>query len=515
MALTTELLPVPGAPHKSTGALVATANPRAVVAVGPVMGARTVEKSSAEYGTRRPRTHARLRPGTVRNVKTLSATAAALESGELTAGQLVETCLARIQDPSGEGAAAFLAVDADRAVATANAVDAVRRAGGKLPPYSGIPIAVKDLCDIEGQITGAGSTILGSRPPAKTDAVVMGRIRRAGFVPIGRTNMTEFAYSGLGLNSHFGTPRSPWDRATGRIPGGSSSGTAVAVSDGMALAGLGTDTGGSCRIPAAFCGIVGFKPTASRVPLTGIVPLSPSLDSVGPLAPSVDCCAIVDDIFSGGAGRPTFRVRPPERIRLAVITEFVLDGLDEHVAKVFQRSLSRLSAADVAVTEIAFPELRDLPSINAKGGLATAEAYHWHRDLLATGADQYDQRVRVRIEPGADITAADYMDLLAERKRLIAAAQDRLVGFDAYILPTVAIVPPTLASFDSGDPGYYGSQNLLCLRNTAVGNFLDSCAISIPASSEGEAPVGLMLMAGAGADHELFTIARTVESLLR
>jgi aspartyl-tRNA(Asn)/glutamyl-tRNA(Gln) amidotransferase subunit A len=375
-------------------------------------------------------------------------------------------------------------------------------------------VAVKDLCDIEGEVTTAGSVVLSDRPPAVRDAPVVARLRGAGFIVLGRTNMTEFAYSGLGLNAHHDTPRSPWDRQVGHIPGGSSSGTAVAVADGMAAAGLGTDTGGSCRIPAAFCGIVGYKPTARRVPLEGIVPLAPSLDSVGPLARSVECCAILDDVFAGGDGHPGSGSRPPERIRLAAIEDYVLDGLDGEVAHGFERGISRLSAAGVQVVGVPFPELAELPSLYAKGGLAAAEAYHWHRRLLAERGDGYDQRIRVRIEPGGELSAADYLEIVEARRRMIAVAAERLAGFDAYVLPTVAVLPPAIASFDSGDPAHYSRANLACLRNTMVGNFLDACAISLPLSDDGEPPVGLMLMAGPLADHQLFSLARTVESLL-
>jgi aspartyl-tRNA(Asn)/glutamyl-tRNA(Gln) amidotransferase subunit A len=452
-------------------------------------------------------------------MKSIREAAVALDGGRTTARDLVEACLARIEDPDGEGARAFLTVDTEAARATADAYDTMRRHGVATPPFAGIPVAVKDLADVAGQVTGAGSVVLAERPVAVTDAPAVARLRGAGFVPIGRTNMTEFAYSGLGLNSHHDTPRSPWDRQAGRIPGGSSSGTAVAVADGMALAGLGTDTGGSCRIPAAFCGIVGYKPTATRVPLEGIVPLAPSLDSVGPLALSVDCCALVDAVFAGepvpGRLDVVFpRGRPAERIRLAALVDFVLDDLDDHVASVHQRSLERLSAAGVEVVEVAFPELCELPEINRMGGLATAEAYHWHRELLASDGDRYDQRVRRRIEPGARISAADYLDVVGARTRLIERAAEVLVGFDAFVLPTVAIVPPTVASLDEGDPDHYNATNLLCLRNTSVGNFLDACAISVPASAPGEPPVGLMLMAGPGADHQLFSLARTIETLL-
>lgn len=453
--------------------------------------------------------------GTVGSVNTIRALADDLRAGLVTARSLVEESLERIADPDGEGGRAFLSVAADEARATADCYDSMRAAGATPAPFAGIPFAIKDLCDIEGQVTAAGSTVMTSDPPAECDAPAVARLRAVGFIPIGRTNMTEFAYSGLGLNVHYDTPRSPWDRDVGRIPGGSSSGTAVAVADGMAVAGLGTDTGGSCRIPAAFCGIVGYKPTARRVPLSGIVPLSPSLDSVGPLASSVDCCAIVDDVFAGGLGRVAAEGRPARRIRLAAIQSFVLDDLDDDVARIYDRSLRQLADSGVDVVEVDFAELSDLPYINAKGGLATAEAYHWHRDLLATNGDGYDQRVRTRIEPGRNQSAADYLDVLAARRRMIDIAEQRLRGFDAFVLPSVAIVPPTIASFDSNDAGYYSSTNLLCLRNTSVGNFLDSCSISLPASAEGEPPVGLMLMAGPMDDGGLFEVARSVESLLR
>ncbi len=459
--------------------------------------------------------------------KTVRALAEDLATGATTARDLVEQCLAEIEAPDGEGRRAFLLVDAENARAAADRVDAARaeavRADGRpLSPLAGIPMAVKDLCDIEGQVTTAGSVVLADRPPAVADAPVVARLRAAGLIPIGRTNMTEFAYSGLGLNAHYDTPRSPWDRdadgGKGRIPGGSSSGTAVAVADGMVVAGIGTDTGGSCRIPAAFCGVVGYKPTARRVPLDGIVPLAPSLDSVGPLARSVDCCAILDDVFSGGdatsvldrgTGGPT-----PASIQLASLVDHVLDGLDDTVAVTYERALRRLTDAGVGIAETKFPELNELPSINRGGGLATAEAYHWHRELLESDGDRYDQRVRIRIEPGADLSAADYLDVLDARRRLQARAGEVLAPAQAFVLPTVAIVPPRIASFDDGDPGYYSATNLLCLRNTMVGNFLDACAISIPISGPGEPPVGLMLMAGPEADHQLFALARTVESLL-
>ena len=440
--------------------------------------------------------------------------AAQLADGSVTARQLVDQCLAAIEDTAGEGSRAFITVMADHARATADGYDSIRAAGGAVPPFAGIPVAIKDLCDIQGQVTTAGSTVLADSPPATADAPVVARLRAAGFIVIGRTNMTEFAYSGLGLNAHYDTPRSPWDRATGRIPGGSSSGTAVAVADGMAVVGLGTDTGGSCRIPAAFCGVVGYKPTARRVPLDGVAPLSFSLDSIGPLGRSVDCCSIVDDIFAGGSGGVATVETPPTNLRLGVLSDLVLDDMDEIVGAAYAQALRTLSAAGVALVEVPFPELHEIPYLYRQGGLAAAEAYAWHQELLEARGDEYDQRVRTRIEPGAKASAVYYIEVLQGRKRLIQTAADRLGTLDAFVMPTVPIVPPSVEGLDSGDRDYYSAQNLLTLRNTSIGNFLDSCSISIPISAEDAAPVGLMLMGLPMTDDELFGVARAVERIV-
>jgi aspartyl-tRNA(Asn)/glutamyl-tRNA(Gln) amidotransferase subunit A len=269
---------------------------------------------------------------------------------------------------------------------------------------------VKDLFDFAGVPTPAGSTVLADAPAAAANDPVVARILAAGFLPIGRANMTEFAFSGLGINPHHGTPASPWNRASRRIPGGSSSGTAVAVADAMAAAGLGTDTGGSCRIPAAFCGIVGYKPTARLVPVVGVLPLAPSLDSVGPLAPSVACCAAIDAILAGEMPSPPAPVTL-HGLRLAVPENLVLDGIDDSVAGAFDRALSTLSAADAQISHIHFDELDQLPAVNASGGFAASEAYTWHRHLLAARGSGYDPRIRVRIAQGQHMSAADYLDL--------------------------------------------------------------------------------------------------------
>jgi aspartyl-tRNA(Asn)/glutamyl-tRNA(Gln) amidotransferase subunit A len=443
-------------------------------------------------------------------MRTIAEHAQALATGATTSRKLIEDCLARIADPGGEGAAAFTEVHADAARAMADAADALRRAGRAPSPYAGIPIGVKDLFDIAGQTTRAGSRALDGAPPATTTAPTVARMIAAGFVPVGRTNMTEFAYSGLGINPHYGTPRAPWDRASGRIPGGSSSGTAVAVADGMAAAGLGTDTGGSCRIPAAFCGIVGYKPTARRIPLAGALPLSPSLDSIGPLAPSVACCAAIDAVLAGEPAAPPAPM-PLAGLRLAV-PQALLDGMDAAVATGFARALAVLSVAGATIRHVSFAALAQMAEANALGGFAAAESFAWHRNLLAGKAALYDPHIRARIERGARQSAADYLDLLAARARIIAEFDAATRGFDAVVLPTVPIVPPRIA--DLAAEAEYNRLNLLILRNTAPANFLDRCAISLPCHRPGEAPVGLMLMGETMGDARLFAIAAAVEAAL-
>lgn len=444
-------------------------------------------------------------------MRTIEQHAQALANGSTTSRELVEQCLSRIADPNGEGARAFIKVHAEQARAMADAMDALRRCVRSPSRYAGIPVSLKDLFDIAGEPTPAGSRVLTDAQPAAVNAPVVQRMLAAGFVPVGRTNMTEFAFSGLGINPHYGTPRTPWDRAAGRIPGGSSSGTAVSVSDGMAAAGLGTDTGGSCRIPAAFCGIVGYKPTARRVPITGVLPLAPSLDSVGPLAPSVTCCAVIDAVLAGEApSLPT-----PANLngmRLAVPQNVVLDGMDATVAGAFERALSLLSQAGARITQLVVPEFDEVSAANAKGGFAASEAYAWHRTLLAEKGNGYDPRIRVRIERGVHMTASDYLELLAARQRLMARFDERTREFDALIMPTVPIVPPRIAELD--DEREYNRINLHILRNTALGNFFDRCSISLPCHREDEPPVGLMLVGETLGDSRLFAIAAAIEAAL-
>ena len=437
--------------------------------------------------------------------------AQALAEGSTTSRALIEASLSRIADPDGEGRRTFIKVHAEQARAMADAADLLRKHGRGAGRYAGIPVALKDLFDIAGEATPAGSVVLADAPAATAHAPVVSRLLDAGFIPLGRVNMTEFAFSGLGINPHYGTPASPWDRASRRIPGGSSSGSAVAVADAMAAAGLGTDTGGSCRIPAAFCGIVGYKPTARRIPLAGVLPLAQSLDSVGPLAPSVACCAVIDAILAGAPAAPPAPARL-DGLRLAVPRNMVLDGIDETVAAAFDRALSRLAAAGARVERTRFAEFDELPAVSAGGGFAAAEGYAWHRRLLATQGARYDPRIRVRVARGERISAADCIDLLQARARLIGSFDRATAGFDCVVMPTVPIIAPRIAELD--DERVYNSVNMLVLRNTALGNFFDRCAISLPCHRPGEAPVGLMLMGETMGDARLFGIASAVEAVV-
>jgi aspartyl-tRNA(Asn)/glutamyl-tRNA(Gln) amidotransferase subunit A len=446
------------------------------------------------------------------NTPTLASLADDLGNGRTSARKLVDECLARIADTSGEGARAFIHVDAEAAIEAAEAMDRLREVKAEPSPFAGIPVSIKDLFDIKGQVTRAGSRALEDSAPAEADAPAVARLRRAGFVVIGRTNMTEFAYSGIGINPHYGTPKGAWQRNVGHVPGGSSSGAAVSVADGMAYGALGTDTGGSCRIPAAFNGIVGFKPTQRRVPLEGGVPLSFTLDSFGPLARTAQCCAVLDAVLANEPIVP-LRPRPIKGMRLAVPTTIALDELDDAVARTFERALETLSREGALIERIEVPEFLDVGVMQAKGGFAAAESYAWHRYLVVSKGDVYDPRVSSRILRGEAISAAEYIDLLNARRSLIARATVRLAPYDALVLPTTANTPPRIAAL--ADDKAFTKQNLLALRNCTLINMIDGCAISLPCHREGEVPVGLMLASSGGADRRIFELAAAMEGVIR
>ena len=441
--------------------------------------------------------------------KTIRELAADLAAGRITSVELTQRMLARAEAHRAQGGHAYVSLDGEQALMEARASDAARAAGIVASPLAGVPISIKDLFDVRGQASSAASLALADAPPAVADAGAVARLRAAGAVLLGRTNMSEFAFSGLGLNPHYGTPRNPHDHA--RVAGGSTSGGAVTVALDMAAGALGTDTGGSIRIPSAFCGLTGFKPTAASISLEGTVPLSRSLDSAGPIARSVDCCAIMYAALSGqeiGADAPAVK-----GLRFGFTTDYVGTHVEPQVQRAFERALDTLRAAGAQVEQFDFPELLELPVINGGGGLVAAEAWHWHRALLEERGGQYDQRVAARIRRGQQQGAADYIDLLDARARLIAAAERRLAPFDAWLMPSVAILAPQVGPLEADDATFFATNGLV-LRNASVINFLDGCALSVPCQAQGELPVGLGICALAGKDARVLQIGRAVEAML-
>lgn len=442
----------------------------------------------------------------------LSTIAAQLAAGTLTARDHVESCLAAIN--SEDGARAFITVNADRARAEADHIDRVRAGGGGLPPFAGVTLSVKDLFDVAGEVTRAGSKVLDDAAPATRDATVVARLRAAGFIIIGRTNMTEFAYSGLGMNPHYGNPRSPYgrDQGDGHIAGGSSSGSAVSIADGMAAATIGTDTGGSTRAPAALCGIVGMKPTAHRMPSTGVYPLSTSFDAAGPMATSAQCCAILDDLMTGGDGKPETAF-PLVGLRLAVPRGYLFDDLDPQVASAFDAAIDRLSAAGAHITDIRLDILEDLRPANRAKSIVSAEAHEIHREMMARRRDVYDPYVAARLDGGADISAADFIAMGRERTQTCAAVQAVTRPFDAVVLPTTPTIPMPIDALQGIDTLMKASARVL--RNTALSNYLDRPTITLPCHAPAAAPVGLSLMGSRHHDRRLLAIAASAEPVVR
>ncbi len=376
---------------------------------------------------------------------------------------------------------------------------------------AGIPVSVKDLFDVAGQVTKAGSAVLANAPAAASDCPAVARLRAAGASLTGRTNMVEFAFSAVGINPHYGTPVNPADTSVDRIPGGSSSGAAVSVTTGAALVGLGSDTGGSIRIPAALCGIVGFKSTARLVPAAGALPLSSSLDTVSAVTLSVRDAVTVHEVLA--SRRVQLAEKQLDKCRFAVVRTWMQDSLDSTVAKAFERTLKLLKASGAQIENIELREVSELATINSTGGLSAFESYAWHRQLIARHQAEYDPRVAFRILRGASMTASDYIDLLAARKDWIARMQMQLQGFDAVLSPTVPMVAPSIASVLNDDTEFFRVNNLL-LRNTSTVNMLDGCGISLPCHSPDELPVGLMLWHAAMHDDSVLDAALQIEHLL-
>ncbi|HEX9072929.1 MAG TPA: amidase [Pseudolabrys sp.] len=427
----------------------------------------------------------------------------------ISARERLDAALGRIDDPKGEGARACLTVYREQAKAAAEAADARTKAEISLGPLDGTIISIKDLFDVAGEVTRAGSKALAEEArPAAADAPVVRRLRAGGAIIVAKTNMSEFAYSGVGANPHFGTPGNPADRK--RVPGGSSSGAAVSTADGMCEIAIGTDTGGSCRIPGALCGIVGYKPSRQRIPTDGAFPLSYSIDSIGPIARSVEACARADSVMAGESYAP-LKPAPLAGLRVGVVEGMPVENLDETVAKRFPQALDVLRRAGARLSNEALSQIDGMVQVNSKGGVQPAEAFTVHRDLLSRRADAIDPNVRARLERARNVSAADYIDMVRDRARLICSMDARIADLDVLVWPTTPIVAPTMVEVAAADD--FARKNAMLLRNTVIVNFFDLCAISLPMPREGGLPTGLMLVARNGNDHRLFRIAAAVERL--
>ncbi len=439
---------------------------------------------------------------------TLARLSAALARGESQSVDLAKACLARINAPDSEGSRTFIRRN-PRLIEDALEADRQLQAG-RGTSLTGIPVAVKDLFDIAGQVTTAGSVVLRDSPPATLDSAVVARLKAAGMVIVGTTNMTEFAYSGLGLNPHYGTPKNPYERDVGRIPGGSSSGAAVSVTDGMAAVAIGTDTSGSCRIPAALCGLVGFKPTARRVPRTGLVPLSTSLDSVGPIGHSVACCVLMDAVLAGEPEIDTPAPADLSGLSAGRLVNYVEESVAPDVAAGYELGLRRLEDAGLTIVDLSLHSLEAMPELVAGGGLTRHEAYAWHRALLEARRDEYDPRVASRILLDGASDEASYQAKIELRRRMIERANRESRSVDVIVLPSVVMTAPSIDSLV--DEQAYVRANLAMLRNPGIANMLDRPAITLPILEATRLPVGLTLMGETMGDRQLLAIARAAEA---
>ena len=431
-----------------------------------------------------------------------------LAAGRTTSREIVEQALAKISAPYGEGARSFIKVYGDTARAEADYADKLRKSGVRRSPIDGLPVSLKDLFDVAGDVTRAGSKVLAIE--AKRDVSVVARLRAAGAIFVGRTNMVEFAFGGVGLNPHYGTPRNPWDRAAARVPGGSSSGAAVAQAEGMCAMALGSDTRGSIRQPAALCGVVGFKPTQRRVPRDGCFPLSYTLDSVGPLANSVGCCAAYDAVLSGEGGElPPMQAKG---LRLLLPRSIAIEDLDPEVDNAFERALKKLAAAGAQISEVAVPAFDRQDEYFKGGGIAGAEVVHVHKPYR-TRFGEYDPRVGKRISMGTTLTGADFVELLQLRAAFMQEIETLAAPYDAIVMPSVPCVAPTIAETEAAEEAYF-RWNFRIMRNNGLINFLDGCAVTMPCHEPGAAPVGFMVCGTAMSDRRILAVAAAIERAL-
>jgi len=439
---------------------------------------------------------------------------ASLGAGTVDAEALAERTLGAIAEC--DDPAIFTTVTAERARAEAHTAAQRLREGRARGPLDGVPIAWKDLFDLADLPTTAGSRVLAGAPAATQDATVVSRLRDAGMVCVGRVNMTEFAYSGIGLNPHFGTPRNPHGRGAPRIPGGSSSGSAVAVARGLVPISIGSDTGGSVRIPAAFNGIIGYKTSGGRYPMDGVFPLSRTLDTLGVLARSVADAALVDAALLG-ALVPAARPRSLRGQRIIVPENVVFDDIEPAVASNFDAALSRLAAAGAAIERARLPVFDEILTLAARhGAIAAAEAYVLHKARVeGPDAAAMDRRVASRVRLGGNVTLVDYITIMQQRQQLIAETAALFAGGAVVAYPTIVHTAPRIADLEADDD-LFVCINARTLRNTMLGNFLDWCGISIPSGTDaGGLPTALLLSGGPGMDDSLLSLGLSAERVVR
>lgn len=441
--------------------------------------------------------------------QTITDVRARIQRGETSHEACVSAALEKARSPDAQHV--FTRVYAESALAAARYADALKAAGRYLPPLAGLPVSIKDLYDVAGETTWAGSVACRDDAPATQDSAAVAALRSQGAAIVGKTNMTEFAFSGVGINPHYGTPRNPADPDVARIPGGSSSGAAVSVALGLAVAALGSDTGGSIRIPAALCGLVGFKSTQARISRSGAFELSRTLDTVCAMTRSVGDCLTVDAALAGAA--LPVRLRPLKGMRLAVPKTLMFDGVAPQVARTFDHAIEHLSELGANVDTIAFPELAEIQLRNAPGGFSAVEAFAVHRNRLARHRDAFDQRVAQRIATGSNVSAADYIEMQDARRDWITRAEAVLRPYDALVCPTVPILAPPMSELLESDEAFFKANGLL-LRNTFAINYLDGCAFSLPCHLEGELPIGMMLSSVNNDDARLAGVALAVEAAL-
>ena len=448
------------------------------------------------------------------NQRTLASLAVLAQSGKLDPVALVAETLTRIENHPDRSI--FVALTQERAAREAKAASERIKTGRSLGLLDGLPVAWKDLFDLAGGVTTAGSVVLAERPPAAADATVVANLGSAGMVSVGRTNMSEFAFSGLGINPHYGTPRNPRSTDVHRIPGGSSSGSAAAVAAGLVPLAIGTDTGGSIRIPAAMTGIVGYKATRGRYAMKGVFPLAQSLDSLGPLCQTVQD-AVWADAAMHGLTAPVIRRAEIADLSIVVPETIVFDDAEPEVVTAFEEAIKRLEAAGVKVRRQAFPSFAEIFELTARhGALVTAEAYALHRERLAgPDAERMDPRVVARSRLGEKITVSDYIAILDARDRLIHEAGESIRAGELIAHPTLPHVAPPLDPLLADDDLFF-KVNARTLRNTSIGNFLDFCGVSLPCGTGAAGmPVGFQLSAPHHQDDRLLSAALAAEATIR